>query len=100
MKVYLDDERATPEGWVRAFTVVEAILLLSQNKVDEISLDHDLGDDENIGTGNDVLLWIEERVFTDEGYIPPRIFVHSANASVYAKMVGGIGSIERRVASR
>ncbi|VAW81561.1 hypothetical protein MNBD_GAMMA12-2513, partial [hydrothermal vent metagenome] len=56
MKVYLDDERPTPEGWVRVYWPDEAIELLKTGKVKEISLDHDLGDDER-GTGYDVVLW-------------------------------------------
>jgi len=56
MKVYLDDERETPDGWIRVYWPVEAIKLLKEDDVTEISLDHDLGDDER-GTGYDVLLW-------------------------------------------
>ena len=61
--------------------------------VEEISLDHDLGDDER-GTGYDVVLWIEKAVITD-GFIPPKIVVHSANSSARAKMELGIRSIEK-----
>ena len=68
MKVYLDDERQTPEGWHRVYWPEEAIALLKQGKVTEISLDHDLGDDEH-GTGYDVVLWIEEAVAT-QGFQP------------------------------
>lgn len=84
MKIYLDDERETPEGWIRVFWPDEMILLLKENNVEEISLDHDLGDDKK-GTGYDVLLWIEEQVFCN-GYIPPKINVHSANSSAKNKM--------------
>lgn len=61
MKVYLDDERATPEGWVRAWWPDEVIALLETGQVSELSLDHDLGDDPR-GTGYDVILWVEEAV--------------------------------------
>ena len=91
MKVYLDDERETPEGWVRAYWPEEAIEFLKTGKVAEISLDHDLGDDEH-GTGYDVVLWIEEAVIT-EGFKPPKITVHSANSSAREKMELGIESI-------
>ncbi|MGX1925728.1 cyclic-phosphate processing receiver domain-containing protein [Vibrio sp. NH-7] len=37
--------------------------LLKRGKVTEISLDHDLGDDEH-GTVYDVVVWIEEAVAT------------------------------------
>ena len=62
MKLYLDDERKTPVGWVRVFWPDEAIAWLKTEMVTEISLDHDLGDDDR-GTGYDVILWIENREF-------------------------------------
>ena len=95
MKVNLDDERKTPEGWVRVFWPEEAIALLKTSRVTELSLDHDLGDD-NHGTGYDVILWIEKAVFT-RGFIPPTIRVHSANTSARKKMALGINNIERKL---
>lgn len=93
MRVFLDDERSTPEGWVRVYWPDEAIALLESGAVEELSLDHDLGDDER-GTGYDVVLWIEEAVAL-RGFKPPRISVHSANSSARDKMIAGIQSIER-----
>lgn len=81
MKVYLDDTRQAPEGWVRCYWPDEVILLLLTGEVTELSLDHDLGDDSR-GTGYDVLLWMEETVVKngfEGGFIPPRIAIHSAN---------------------
>lgn len=93
MKVFLDDERVTPEGWVRTFWPEEAIELLKNGNVTELSLDHDLGDDEH-GTGYTVLLWLEEQVYVN-GLTPPRIQVHSANPSARLKMEAAIESIKR-----
>ena len=95
MKVYLDDERQTPEGWTRVYWPDEAIELLKTGEVEEISLDHDLGDDQR-GTGYDVVLWIEEAVIT-KGFKPPKMKVHSANVSAREKMELGIRTIERRI---
>jgi hypothetical protein len=97
VKVYLDDERSTPAGWVRVYWPSEAIELLKSGKVTEISLDHDLGDDER-GTGYDVVLWIEEQVVL-HGFVPPKISVHSANVSARAKMEAGIQAIIARANS-
>ncbi|SEU03796.1 hypothetical protein SAMN05443572_104506 [Myxococcus fulvus] len=93
MRVYLDDERPTPEGWVAVRWPEEAIALLQGGQVVELSLDHDLGDDEH-GTGYDVLLWLEEAVAT-RGFVPPRVRVHSANSSARQKMELAILRIER-----
>ncbi|GAA0751870.1 hypothetical protein LRH25_15080 [Ideonella azotifigens] len=93
MRVFLDDERKTPDGWTRVYWPDEAIALLQTGNVREISLDHDLGDDER-GTGYDVILWIEQAVAL-QGFVPPRIHVHSANSSAREKMLLGIAAIER-----
>ena len=93
MKIFLDDERIPPKGWKLVRWPEEAIELLKTGKVTEISLDHDLGDDDH-GTGYDVILWIEEQVVT-EGFVPPKISVHSANTSARQKMEAGIKSIHR-----
>jgi hypothetical protein len=93
MRVFLDDERPTPEGWERVYWPSEAISLLELGVVEELSLDHDLGDDER-GTGYDVVLWIEEAVAL-RGFKAPKIIVHSANSSAREKMLAGIQSIER-----
>ena len=95
MKVFLDDERVTPEGWTRVYWPQDAIRLLELGTVEEISLDHDLGDDD-CGTGYDVILWIEEAVAL-RGFKPPKISVHSANASARQKMEAGVLAIERLV---
>jgi len=98
MKVYLDDERTTPDGWTRVFWPDEAIELLKSGDVTEISLDHDLGDDDR-GTGYDVVLWIEEQVAL-HGFTPPVMSVHSANVSARTKMENGIRAIEAMVRKR
>ena len=93
MKVYLDDERETPQGWTRVYWPDEAIKLLKSGQVEEISLDHDLGDDAR-GTGYDVLLWIEEEVILNS-FNPPTIKIHSANESARIKMELAVRSITR-----
>ena len=98
MKLYLDDEREAPEGWVRVRWPEEAIELLKTGQVTDLSLDHDLGDDEQ-GTGYDVVLWIEEAVATG-GFVLPRMVVHSANAPARAKMEAGLERIRELVERR
>jgi hypothetical protein len=100
LRLYLDDERVTPEGWERAYTAREAIAMLQGDAtvygVTHVSLDHDLGPPEN-GTGYDVLLWIEKETHTQANYLPPKITVHSANPSAKEKMLRGVESINRKV---
>ena len=77
MKIFLDDTREAPDGWTLMLWPQEVINALSYSKVSEISLDHDLGND-NIGTGYDVLVWIEYQVINNN-FIPPKISIHTAN---------------------
>ena len=95
MKVYLDDERQTPDGWVRVYWPDEAVRLLETGQVQEISLDHDLGEEgPTARTGYDVVLWLEEQVAT-MGFTPPKVVVHSANPPARTRMESGITSIAR-----
>jgi hypothetical protein len=98
IRVYLDDERVPPDGWTLVRWPDEAIELLKQGDVEEISLDHDLGDDLR-GTGYDVVLWVE-RAVVDDGFHPPAMRVHSANSSARAKMELGIEAIARLLRAR
>jgi hypothetical protein len=83
-----------PEGWVLTQTAPETISLLEAGNVTHLSLDHDLGEDPVVGTGYDVLLWIEEQVASN-GFVPPEIDVHSDNAGARPKMEAAIASIQR-----
>lgn len=78
VKVYLDDERPTPDGWYRAYTVDECIRLLETKQVTHISFDNDLGEGQS--EGYNCLNWLEEKVFFDPTFPVPIITIHSANA--------------------
>jgi hypothetical protein len=99
VRVWLDDVREAPEGWVHVRTPEEAINLVRTGEVEEISLDHDLGlVDQNSKevTGYDVLTWIENEVGSGRAtFAVPTIHVHSANAAVYTRMTQAIESIGR-----
>lgn len=92
-KLWLDDERPEPEGWVRAKTAGIAIALLASGTYDEVSLDHDLGP-ELAGTGYQVACWLEEQVMTDPHFPAPIVHVHTANASARGKMMQAVRNIE------
>lgn len=98
MKIFLDDERTPPEGWTLVRWPEDVIELLKKEDVTDLSLDHDLGDDDH-GTGYNVVLWVEEAVATTD-YVPPRMKVHSANSSARIKMESGINSIQRFINQR
>jgi hypothetical protein len=99
MKVWLDDERPAPGGWVHVKSDFETIEFLcrkeNRGNVTHLSLDHDLGAEE-FGTGYDVVLVLEDLAANDMWKaIPEKITVHSANPVGRAKMEAGIRSIEK-----
>lgn len=97
MKVFLDDEHATPEGWVHAWTSLETIRLLETGAVVEVSLDHDLGEPESrVGNGYLVLAWIEEQAASgNRAVVPAIIRTHTANPVARQRMLAAIASIKR-----
>lgn len=102
MKLWLDDLREPPAGWVWVRTPEETIAQLETGEIDELSLDHDLGIWDESGheqTGYDVLRWIEQRVAT-AGMQPPKLTVHSANPPAHDRMQRAIESIMRRAAQQ
>ena len=76
MKIWLDDTREAPVGWIWVRSVGEVKWYLKEFDVTELSLDHDLG--ENKPSGYDLMKWIEEQAITKH-YVPPKITIHSAN---------------------
>jgi hypothetical protein len=91
MKVFLDDERETPDGWERTRTVEKTLILLRTKEVTHLSLDNDLG--EGLLEGYCVLDTLEEIVYNDPTFPIPDITVHSANASRVEYMQRAIQNI-------
>jgi len=75
MKLWVDDERPAPEGWLWAKNSHEAVGVLSYEwpagRVTDLSLDHDLGGED---TTRSVVTWM-----VMHGIWPERIYVHTAN---------------------
>ena len=92
-KVYLDDERQAPEGYIRAYTVPELISLVKAGGVQEISLDHDLG--EGLETGYDFLKWLEAEVYNSNITDIPVIYIHTQNITGRKNMILALQSIRR-----
>src|SRR5207247_8229272 len=81
-------------------TASHAIAILEAGRVEEISLDHDLGDAPGAGDGYQVVAWIEERTATDPSYHPPIIHVHTSNPVARERMESAVSAIEAMVAAR
>jgi hypothetical protein len=87
MKLWLDDIRLPPRGFVWVKTAEEAIAHLATGDVELCSLDHDLDHSVSLLTGYDVLEWMERCVAEGIWYGPiPTILVHSANPPARKRM--------------
>ena len=106
MKLWLDDLRPAPDdSWLRCTNAFTAIRFLSgqmpkQEVIVEVSLDHDLGNEQENGTGYNVISWIEERVHMDKKYTPPKIFIHTANPVAMKRMQAASQAIDKAVSKR
>lgn len=77
MKLWLDDVRPAPDGWIWVKNARQAIMMLQSADIEQISLDHDLGD-ERSGSGYEVAVFIERNA-ADGTRKPPQWQIHSAN---------------------
>lgn len=94
MKLYVDDIRIAPEGWVQAWNAREAVNFLQTREVTHLSLDHDLGDPDE-DTGYDIMCWIEIQVY-HEDFPLPEITFHTANPKGRENMQAALDAIKRR----
>ena len=97
IKIYLDDVREAPKGWLLVKNAEHAIWWLKFEGVGEISLDHDLGEGQL--TGYDVVKWIEKEVYTND-FVPPIIHIHSSNPVGRKNIKACIKSISKVIAKR
>jgi len=87
IKIYLDDERPTPKGYIRTYSVEETIELIKQNNgnILIISLDNDLGT--GYTEGKEVMRFIEENAFNNTLLPIPHLIIHTANPNAKNDMM-------------
>ena len=93
IRLWLDDERPAPDGWVHARTAYEAIEFLLAGDVSEVSLDHDLGPPD-AGDGYQVACAIEQ--FAVLGRLSRLAWrLHTANPVGRGRMEAALQGAER-----
>ena len=97
MKIWLDDIRKPPDGWIHIMSVEELIPFFEDNfdKIEAMSLDHDLG--LKLKTGDDFLLWLEKAVCLGRYKGIPIIEIHTANPVGERRMKQALKNIEGRI---
>lgn len=95
-KLYLDDVRnPKSEGWTIVRNYEEFVKYIEKNGLpDEISFDHDLG--ENIKTGYDCAKWLCEYCWGN-GLPIPNFNVHSANPVGRDNIIQILQSFQKRL---
>ncbi|MEZ4449548.1 MAG: cyclic-phosphate processing receiver domain-containing protein [Nannocystaceae bacterium] len=95
MRLWLDDQRPMPADYeVRVTTAAEAIAALEGGEITAVSLDHDLGDEAEVGSGYQVACWIEAAAF--EGRLRRLEWrVHSANPIGRRRMEAALQAADR-----
>ncbi|MBK8872148.1 MAG: hypothetical protein KBG07_03495 [Elusimicrobia bacterium] len=87
MKLYVDDVRTPPPGWVVARTVKEAIAVLDAGGVDEVSLDYFIGD----GEGGTFLPVAHHIAAMTRSHRPKKIHFHTASSAGAARLASVLG---------
>lgn len=95
MKLFVDDIRRAPEGWVPVRTNTEAIRMLATGNVVEISLDHDIYY-QTPGEYLDAAVQLEETYQAVAYYLAlmknkPKIKFHTGNVNMGRRMAEIIG---------
>ena len=92
MKLWLDDERQAPEGWIWEKDPWAVIDMIASGKVTDISLDHDLGAET---TGYTVLASLESMVVRNIIEKVPGIKIHTANPIGLERMERAVKSMRK-----
>lgn len=101
IKLWHDDVRPAPNGWVWATNNAEAQTILSDRNVQECSLDHDLGaEGQGIlaagrspnGSGYDLVLWMIE-----SDLVPAKVTIHSWNGVGARRMAQALNAAGHNV---
>jgi len=105
MKMFVDDIRKAPKGWLEIRTITSAIRILSTMDVEVIALDHDIQHWK--GSGDLILPTVEcTEDFTAVAWAitlmpkerhPKEVMVHSANPEAFSRIKGILGSFEIKV---
>ena len=94
INLYVDDLRDCPDGYIVARNFKEAIRYLENFNVHILSLDHDLGEDENgniLSTGYDLVKYICEK-----GLRADKIYLHTDNVVGRENMYQTLKAAQRR----
>ncbi|WP_332309455.1 cyclic-phosphate processing receiver domain-containing protein [Planococcus lenghuensis] len=94
INLYVDDLRDCPSGFTVARNIEEAIHYFENWSINILSLDHDLGEDDEgnlLPTGYDFV-----KIFCERGYRANKIYIHTDNGVGRANMFHTLKGAQRR----
>lgn len=100
LKLFVDDFRKCPEGWVVARTVTEAIRFIATQSIKEVSLDHDIACEPAVGGSHTSwetfepvarYLALLNEMYKLTNTVPIEIKIHTANPQGGKKMADILG---------
>ncbi|MCM3612682.1 hypothetical protein M4S82_15660 [Planococcus sp. MERTA32b] len=94
INLYVDDLRDCPSGFTVARNVEEAVYYFENHAINILSLDHDLGEDEEgrlLPTGYDFV-----KMFCEHGYRANKIYIHTDNGAGRENMFHTLKGAQRR----
>ncbi|WHX41182.1 hypothetical protein QNH36_03175 [Mesobacillus sp. AQ2] len=94
INLYVDDLRDCPKGFIVARNTDEATYFLENYKIHILSLDHDLGEDDNgnlLPTGYDLV-----KYFCEKGLRADKIYLHTDNGVGRDNMYYTLKAAQRR----
>ena len=94
INLYIDDLRDCPPGFVVARNVEEAVYYFENYDINILSLDHDLGEDDDGNlrpTGYDFV-----KMFCERGYRANKIYIHTDNGAGRENMYHTLKGAQRR----
>ena len=96
LKLWLDDKRPAPPGWVLAQSYDDAIDLIRDRgpEITDVSLDHDLCDAHSDGDFSDGETGCDVLQFLLESGLTPRIEFHTMSAAGLQRMTDLLDSFE------
>lgn len=99
MKVYIDDQRKAPDGWVQVFNVNEAVEFIVENcdVITHIDFDYYLSETDNYETGMKVieyLMMFQEKYHVKIFHSPQENYTfHSSDSFMNERMSARIASL-------
>jgi len=96
VKLYIDDTKPIPPGWVGVRSIGDAAFFMRNQTFSAISFDNDMGEEKE---GADLANWLEQKLasgeFSKERFKNCVFTVHSSNPAACVRIEQALASIKK-----